>query len=821
YGRGGIGGDSIRAEGQDFSGRNNANMSTPADGGRPRMQMFIFDGIGIHSVTVLSGPHTGTPFDTGTAAFGPQAFDTSAPAVLVNDGVAGGTTSDGCETPFVNAADVVGRIAVVDRGFCSFSQKAARAKANGAIGLVIVNNVPGVGNLAATVGFDDNIATLLIGLTEGTTLKGDLALGPVSVRMLRQAGLDRDGTIDNQVMAHEWGHYISNRLVGNANGLTTNMSRGMGEGWADFHAMLLTVKQADATTDPGASVNATYNGVYSLAGYVTFGKTFTGGGNNGYYFGIRRVPYSTDLTKNALSFKHVQNGVPLPPGVPTSFGLDGSNNAEVHNTGEVWATMLWECYASLLRDTVVLNPDRPGLLSFDEARNRMKDYIVAAYMATPPNPTMLEARDAVLAAAYATDLVDYQEFLAAFAKRGAGIGAVAPDRWSADNSGSLVESASAANDLVFASATLFDTVASCDRDNYLDAGETGRLTVTLRNDGLARLLNTTATITSLNPSATFPGGASDVTLTFAASNPLETVSAGVDVSLDASAVGPQTLGFSITFGDTGSPGGTVAPKTVAFTPRGNVDDVLGQQAIDDVESIQPRFTTVNLRGTSPPGPVPSWTRQELSGTDHNYRGPDSGFLTDLALMSPNLTVGVTDLTLSFRQRYQFEAPLFDGGVVEITADNGVTWTDIGSLATAGKYNGTLAAGSPLAGRTAFVNTSAGYPAFLTTIVPLGTAYAGKTVRVRFRIGTDTVIGTSGGWEVDDIAFTGLANEPFPKLLTNKCSPTTGPNRLPTASIAAVTPKPERTTFVLDGTASSDPDGDPLSFRWTQVSGPVA
>ncbi|MEP6788269.1 MAG: M36 family metallopeptidase, partial [Acidobacteriota bacterium] len=40
----GMGGDRVRAEGQDSSGTNNANFSTAADGVRGRMQMFIFDG---------------------------------------------------------------------------------------------------------------------------------------------------------------------------------------------------------------------------------------------------------------------------------------------------------------------------------------------------------------------------------------------------------------------------------------------------------------------------------------------------------------------------------------------------------------------------------------------------------------------------------------------------------------------------------------------------------------------------------------------------------------------------------------------------------
>lgn len=42
YGRGGAGADRISAEAQDSSGTNNANFSTPADGGRGRMQMYVW-----------------------------------------------------------------------------------------------------------------------------------------------------------------------------------------------------------------------------------------------------------------------------------------------------------------------------------------------------------------------------------------------------------------------------------------------------------------------------------------------------------------------------------------------------------------------------------------------------------------------------------------------------------------------------------------------------------------------------------------------------------------------------------------------------------
>jgi hypothetical protein len=58
---------------------------------------------------------------------------------------------------------------------------------------------------------------------------------------------------------------------------------------------------------------------------------------------------------------------------------------------------------------------------------------------TPSAPTLVEARDAILAAADATDDADFMIWATAFAKRGMGVGAVAPARNSTTNSG-VVES---------------------------------------------------------------------------------------------------------------------------------------------------------------------------------------------------------------------------------------------------------------------------------------------------------------------------------------------------------------------------------------------
>src|SRR5262249_44758836 len=138
-------------------------------------------------------------------------------------------------------------------------------------------------------------------------------------------------------------------------------------------------------------------------------------------------PYSSDLTKNPLTFIDIQQGTPLPVGPPVAFGADGANNQEVHNTGEVWCSMLWDCYASLLRDT--------GRYTFAQACDRMRRYLVASLKLPPPSPTFVEARDAVLSAAAAQDVGDYALFCAAFARRGLGTGAIAPDRASATNLG--------------------------------------------------------------------------------------------------------------------------------------------------------------------------------------------------------------------------------------------------------------------------------------------------------------------------------------------------------------------------------------------------
>jgi hypothetical protein len=93
-------------------------------------------------------------YDAQTGEFGPSVSNpTTGGVALVDDGL--GTARDGCETPFVNAAAVAGKIALIERGACNFTVKVKNAQLNGAIGALIFNNaatgLPPMGGADSTI----------------------------------------------------------------------------------------------------------------------------------------------------------------------------------------------------------------------------------------------------------------------------------------------------------------------------------------------------------------------------------------------------------------------------------------------------------------------------------------------------------------------------------------------------------------------------------------------------------------------------------------------------------------------------------------------
>jgi hypothetical protein len=788
-GRGGRENDALNAEGQDNSGRSNANMSTPSDGASPRMQMYIWSGTATERFTYGT-----TTISANAASFGPQTFSVSAEIVLVDDGDPSGTNgsiNDGCQAAFVNS--VMGKIALIDRGNCTFVQKVQNAQNLGALGVLIAdfmtsNRPP---ELVGTPMPNTTIPAMSLTRAQGAALKTSLGNGAVTGTISRTATVDRDGTIDNSIIAHEWGHYISNRLIGDGNGLSAQQSGGMGEGWSDFHALLMMVRAEDLN----APSNPNWTGAWAVGGYTTSATS-----SQGHYYGVRRLPYSVDFAKNGLTFTHIQQGVALPP-VPTAYGLDGSSNAEVHATGEVWGTMLWECYVALLRAS--------PRLTFEQAQDRMLRYLVAAYKLTPIQPTFVEARDAILAAAVARDQQDFALFWEAFARRGLGMQAVAPHRDSSTNR-PAVESFVVGNAVAITQVAIDDSTTSCDRDGILDVDEVGVVSVTVKNVGVGALAATTVTLSTSSPGLSFPNGPMAAA---AMTGPFESATVRIPVTLRG-VRGFQGVTIAVAANDPSL--AVQGPVNFEFRTRLNADVKPDGSTSDDVEAPNSKWTVSN----DPRGNTGSdWRIANDSATSHWWFGPNPASPADTFLTSPELVVGQGPFTLTFRHRFEFEADAttnYDGAVIELSTD-GRTWNDVGGASMPG-YTGAMPAqtSNPLRGRRGFVGKSTGYPSFITERLELGSQYAGQTVRLRFRIGSDDAA-SKKGWEVDELVFNGLTNSPFTSITPdpNTCSGNRAPTLNPVTDLSVA----EGDVVQLTG-SGTDPDGDAVTIRFVQAEGPT-
>jgi len=807
FGRGGAGNDPIKAEGQDFSGTDNANMQTPADGTSPIMQMYIFSGAPNATLTVNPGNKT---YAVGVAGFGAQTFNIGPAQMVVatdnsmadSTGGMTGNFTDACQALTGGAAMYTGKIVIADRGACPFTDKVKNIQNAGGVGAIIANNTtPGLP--PSPMGGTDNTITIgALGVSQdtGTTLKQQIMMGMITGTMFRGPELQRDGTIDNGIIGHEWGHYIHMRLTSPG----TTQGGAMSEGWGDFQALMQIVHPNDNT-------GASFSGVFATGIYAS--ATF---GDSGYY-GIRRVPYSKDFTKNGLTFKHIGDGVALPAGV-----LDFGNNAEVHNAGEVWCQMLWEAYSNMLDDTLGATPRH----TFDQAKRKMADYVVGGMKLAPANMTYTEQRDGILATAIAAgrisgDYSDFQDLAAGFATRGAGKCAQSPTRNSTTLTG-VVESFTANPEPVFVSAFLEDVPPSCDNDGVLDANEMGRIAITVQNTGWSDLTGATVNVTSSNPNLTFPSGNSAMIPTTAVfANGVAYVPVQLSNAINATTVIP----LSITINAPAACNPTVMATGSAEVHFDSADpETANASTTETFEGVAKTWNASLASGSA----TQLWSIVRPVATDVNEMiwGQDTDGVSDHRYESPDLVVGAGQFSMTFQNRFQFERSgqkNWDGGVIEYSQDGGMTWADVSTLAGVNPgYTGMIdnTAGNPLGGRQGYTNATTGFAngTMVARTINFGTTLANKTVKIRFRIGADQMVG-SGGWYIDDIAFTGLMNKPFSAQLPEDglCAnvpPISNAGLDQTVSSAA--------NVTLDGSGSSDPDNkpSPLTYAWSQTAGPA-
>jgi photosystem II stability/assembly factor-like uncharacterized protein len=163
------------------------------------------------------------------------------------------------------------------------------------------------------------------------------------------------------------------------------------------------------------------------------------------------------------------------------------------------------------------------------------------------------------------------------------------------------------------------------------------------------------------------------------------------------------------------------------------------------------------------GPAPLW----VTSTTTPDTAPNSAFVDDPVVNSdkdldtPGILITSANAQVSFRNSFNLERDatnFYDGGVLEISSPNinGGAFTDITNAAVGGNfvsggYSGVISncCGSVLAGRNAWSGNSGGY---INTVANLGPNVVGQTIKLRFRMGSDSSVGMSG-WQIDGLAVT--------------------------------------------------------------------
>lgn len=759
------GNDPVLADAQDGLGTNNANMLTLPDGTPARMQMYLWTP---PAEVEVNSPYLAT-YTAGSAGFGAPLNDTGVTGdlQLVDDGTA--PTNDACEA--MPAGSLAGKIAFLDRGTCEFGTKMLNAQNAGAIAGVLVNiqaDEP-VGMGPGADGAAVAIPSVSIGKGAGNEIKASIAGGNTINVTLRAGTIPfRDSDFDNGVIAHEYGHGVSNRLAGMGvqAPLCLQGDQQAGEGWSDWWALALT--QLSGTEEPGGRGIGTYVSYQPVTGP-----------------GIRPFRYSTDMSINPQTYGDLTTGALSVP----------------HGVGTVWATTTWDMYWALVRGVPELSlPARgfePDVYQADSGKGNTiaLQLVMDGLKLGGCNPSMLESRDAILLADQQNNAGANQcHIWWAFARRGMGVNA-------------LSESGDIATTPGLEVTEDFTLPVECSGvcppplfrgvDRVIAPPEGGcRLTVEWSaaqdncDTGQVRYDLYRSTDSPFTPSAgNLLAGDLD-TLTFT----------------DTTVAGGTEYHYVVRARDGN---GNVEANVVA---RSNIaagsytDDADG--ITDDAGDSLQTFTRSSSSG---------WAVRASGGVSDSkvYATSASGnYADDLCtfLESDILQLGTAPM-LSFQSAWATEAT-FDGGIVEIATEAGgfSDWTKLDDILYPGVMLGepgfTTSCSNPGLddGQPAFTGTSNGaFQAFESDL----SAYANQSVKIRFVFGSDGATNDLG-WKVDNIAIAPLRT---PEAVC--------PVNLPPVALAGADfDVNEGQTAMISGAGSSDPEGGALTYAWTQTGGPI-
>ncbi|MDQ8142966.1 T9SS-dependent M36 family metallopeptidase [Chryseobacterium sp. CFS15] len=398
FNKGGMEGDAVKAEAFDGSGTNNANFNsgyeTVISGvtyiAAPRMQMYLFkrsqsaqDPISRYQYNSPATLATRPKLLAGSAAFGKLLFEGQS----VTGDLALSTPADACSA--LAAGSMTGKIGLVIASTCAFPVKTKNLQKAGAIGVIQYhpsNNTPvDMGGTDATI----TIPTIMLGKAEGEFLVNEITNGStINATLANDFTGFRHSSLDNGIIAHEYGHGISNRLTGQGYSClsTTNSTEQMGEGWSDFFALMLTTRPGD--TSALARGIASYSQSQPTTGT-----------------GIRPTKYSPDFSVNNYTYGNT------------------NTTTSVHTVGFIWATMLWDLtwkYAEKYgyNNDVLADPN--------SGNAKILQLVVDGLKLQICSPTFIDGRDAIIQADMVkTGGADKCMIWKTFAKRGLGVAATA------------------------------------------------------------------------------------------------------------------------------------------------------------------------------------------------------------------------------------------------------------------------------------------------------------------------------------------------------------------------------------------------------------